>query len=422
MQFKTDPLYVIKEIEQDIANSIYLQFLINTSKRYKDLLILARLLDPQKYKQLKWQLEENAQNSFNLIRTYLNQKISPSEIKLGDLHPNLYNKILLPKNLHTFRIVPNFLKAPEISIYTFLQILNLQPFFIKYKLAEQNKKFSTYTQPFRNSTSVNDYKTLYFNYGQLIGIAAFLGIGDLISENVLFVNNKPMVVDYEIYFDPVILAKLRFTETGLYPPYPTEINVTPLEYGGFRYNKDAINIIKISDNQIVLQEGKLIKLPAHLQQPYYNYIKELLGGIQYTLNLIRKHYAEFLDLLHNSTFTMRVVLHSTRKYYKYMQLLSLNNQPTRLRLKIFSEITHEWLRFIGLNNSWQIAKDIIDNALRKFYIPLFWYKDDILYNASGKSWRFKYSYKKWVLNYYKNLDLDFLEQQITRFIIAPESR
>ena len=423
-KFLPIPSRKVRRVEEDIKSSILLNFICRTSLHYKYILLLALLEGEHVYKNTKKLLIRNAQKYLNhLHKRRLDIYKVIKKIKVGDLHPYGYNKVLIPYSNKAVRYLPAIIPPPEEYLYNIARIFNIESLFVPYKVESSQEKQTRYiqlTQKVIHQTTIKDYRNFFYFYGKLLAFAAFIGIADLISENIVIQEDMPLVIDYEVFFDPVILRKNRLYESALYPPVPTYRNITPLQYGGFLYLKDSYSLFKINSKYHALKKGKFTLLPNILTEPHTNYLQQLISGIRDMFSKIKKHYSSFLLFLTQNSPVLRVILHSTRTYYSYLYYHHkyYPNGSLLFRAKIFSEMNRDWLTFIGIYNSIKITEDIMREALYSYYIPIFWYHKNHIYSASGKYWPLKYNFHKWLITRYQHLNLSSLEEQLVEMVIA----
>lgn len=332
----------------------------------------------------------------------------------GDMHKQGHNTISISlsdssmHSLNTFFYKPKSLLSDSTWNTIIHKMWNLgmkQTVLLTTNIDKGTYGWQKEVSPCTEIGKVGGLKSFCFNQGVNIALAYFLGIQDLIADNVLVRGDMPIFFDMEMLLSPIPRQAGDYLtascisrhylqgviKTGLVPCFGFEtLDQTGYDNSGLCMNcRNKANSFNVHNNSF--------------------YSKELFDGFDYACNFIKTHRYEICSIIEevaNSHFYTRYLVRFT---FNYAQLLKALYSPFCQGDAIQRHLTMEFL-WRGYNKDIMNEK-IIQEEIRQIMkgdIPLFTTlpSSTHLYNEKGEIV---------VENYFKSSGISASIQKVLNF-------
>lgn len=312
---------------------------------------------------------------------------------VGDVHPDRSTKI---------RVDNKIVYREKFTSYNLEDFLSKDDIYRNYfpkKSSNGKLIFRDYIEPSYNTTSIDEIRKYYYNFGFIIPLILYLRAIDLFAENMLVDLPFPKFFDFECLFMPGNDREDEYSieYTGLINNN-TNRDISALT-GGLEPQVSLLkSILTGSNNRPVIKwrtisKRKLMNIPFIdnvLVNPF-DFVESLENGYKQGLTYLRVKEQEIFDFINQNQIFTRVLLRPTRNYrsilLKYYYPQTYRQYPN-LQLYLMEQLEKQDFIFKSIARERKSKENIIEyevGCLSKNVIPIFYMdiKTDTIIGADG---------------------------------------
>lgn len=332
----------------------------------------------------------------------------------GDMHKQGRNTISISlsdsstHSLYTFFYKPKSLSSDYIWNNLIQKMWNLglkQTVLLTTNIDKGTYGWQKEVTSYAEVGKVDVFKSFCFNQGVNIALAYFLGIQDLIADNILVRGDMPVFFDMEMLLSPIPRqAGDYLTASSVSRHYLQGVIKTGLvPCFGF----ETLDQTGYDNSGLCMNSHNKTSIPNPSNKSFY--AKDLFDGFDYACNFIKTHQYEICSIIESVADSRFYTRYLVRFTFNYAQLLKALYSPLCQGDAIQRHLTMEFL-WRGYNKNIMNEK-IIQDEIRQIKngdIPLFTTQpcSTNLYNEKGEIV---------VENYFQTTGISASTQKILKF-------